>query len=91
MVEYSIMKKILLCYPPGDLSKKIKKRYKFNTLDVVPPTMRACNDLGYMAATLQGHGHEVFLKDYKIEESSALDFLDDVLKFSPNVIDNICT
>ncbi len=86
MVEYSIMKKILLCYPPGDLSKKIKKRYKFNTLDVVPPTMRACNDLGYMAATLQGHGHEVFLKDYKIEESSALDFLDDVLKFSPNVI-----
>lgn len=80
------MKKIMLCYPPGDLSTKIKNRYKYRLQDLVPPTMRACNDLGYMAATLRNAGNDVFLKDYKITRSSALDFLDDILKYSPDMI-----
>lgn len=80
----------MLCYPPGDLSRKIKNRYKFNTLDVLPHTMKACNDLGYMAAVLRNNGHEIFLRDYKIEESTALDFLDDVLNFSPDML-VLCT
>lgn len=84
------MKKIMLCYPPGDLSRKIKNRYKFGTLDVLPYTMKACNDLGYMAAVLRNNGHDIFLKDYKIEENTALDFLDDVLKYSPDMI-VLCT
>lgn len=84
------MKKIMLCYPPGDASRKIKNRYKFNTLDVLPYTMKACNDLGYMAAVLRNNGHEIFLRDYKIEESTPLDFLDDVLKFAPDMI-VLCT
>ena len=73
-----IMKKIMLCYPPGDLSDRIKNRYKFNTTDIFPKTMKACNDLGYMAAALMPDGHEVFLRDYKIEQKTALDFLDDM-------------
>ena len=80
------MKKIMLCYPPGDLSKKIKNRYRFYTKDIVPHSMRACNDLGYMAATLRNDGHDVFLFDYKITNSTALDFLDDILKYCPDVI-----
>ncbi|MGN0004932.1 MAG: B12-binding domain-containing radical SAM protein [Candidatus Gastranaerophilaceae bacterium] len=80
------MKKIMLCYPPGDLSDRVKNRYKFNTADIFPRTMKACNDLGYMAATLMPEGHEIFLRDYKIEQKTALDFLDDILKFAPNVI-----
>lgn len=80
------MKKIMLTYAPGDLSVKIKDRYKYRTKDVIPATMRACNDLGYMAAVLKQHGHEVFLRDYKIEKATALDFLDDILTFNPNVI-----
>jgi radical SAM superfamily enzyme YgiQ (UPF0313 family) len=48
--------------------------------------MRACNDLGYMASMLRNAGHEVFLKDYKIEEKTALDLLDDVLEFAPNIV-----
>lgn len=81
-----IMKKIMLCYPPGDLSDRIKNRYKFKTTDIFPKTMKACNDLGYMAATLMVDGHEVFLRDYKIEQRTALDFLDDILQFAPDVI-----
>lgn len=80
------MKKIMLTYAPGDLSEKIKARYKYPTKDVIPVTMRACNDLGYMAATLKQAGHEVFLRDYKIEKATALDFLEDILTFNPNVI-----
>ena len=80
------MKKIMLCYPPGDLSKKIKNRFKFFTKDIIPHSMRACNDLGYMAATLRNDGHEMFLRDYKISNSTALDFLDDILKYAPDVI-----
>ena len=80
------MKKIMLTYAPGDLSAKIKNRYKYRFEDVVPLTMRACNDLGYMAAALKQCGHEVFLRDYKIEKATALDFLDDILTFNPDVI-----
>ena len=80
------MKKIMLAYAPGDLSEKIKARYKYLTRDVIPVTMRACNDLGYIAATLKQEGHEVFLRDYKIEKATALDFLDNILTFNPNVI-----
>lgn len=82
----NIMKKVMLCYPPGDLAGNIKNRYKFNTKDIFPRSMKACNDLGYIAAMLTPDGHEVFLKDYKIEEKTALDFLDDILKFSPDII-----
>ena len=80
------MKRIMLTYAPGDLSAKIKNRYKYRFEDIVPLTMRACNDLGYMSATLKQHGHEVFLRDYKIEKATALDFLDDILTFNPDVI-----
>lgn len=80
------MKKIMLCYPPGDLSTKIKNRYKFNLQDIIPQTMRTCNDLGYMASTLKRAGNDVFLKDYKITKASALDFLDDILKYCPDMI-----
>ena len=80
------MKKIMLTYAPGDLSAKIKNRYKYRFEEIVPVTMRACNDLGYMAAALKQFGHEIFLRDYKIEKLTALDFLDDILTFNPDVI-----
>lgn len=80
------MKKIMLCSPPGDLSVNIKNRYKYRTSDIVPHSMRACNDLGYIAAMLQNAGHEVVLKDYKIERKTALDLLDDVLKNCPDML-----
>ena len=80
------MKKIMLAYAPGDLSEKIKNRYKYRFEDIIPITMRACNDLGYMSAMLKKFGHEVFLRDYKIEKATALDFLDDILTFNPDVI-----
>ena len=76
----------MLCSPPGDLSVNIKNRYKYRTSDIVPHSMRACNDLGYIAAMLQNAGHEVFLKDYKIEQKTALDLLDDVLKNCPDML-----
>lgn len=76
----------MLCYPPGDLSVKIKNRYKFYLNDIIPPTMRACNDLGYMASTLRNAGNDVLIKDYKITKASALDFLDDILNFVPDFI-----
>ena len=80
------MKRVMLCYPPGDLSKKIKNRYKYSLEDLIPHTMRTCNDLGYIASALRNSGHDIFLKDYKISASSALEFLDDILKYSPDVI-----
>ncbi len=80
------MKKIMLCYPPGDLTVKIKNKYKFQTLDVIPAMLKACNDLGYIAAVLNNQGHNVFLKDYKIQQNSPLDLLDDILNFNPDMI-----
>lgn len=76
----------MLAYPPGDSTRKIKNKYLYNNSDIIPYTMKACNDLGYMAATARNAGNKVFLKDYKIQNASALDFIDDVLQFAPDMI-----
>lgn len=77
--------KVLLFYPPGEMFQRGEDRCQSNIKSSTATSMRACNDLGYMAAILRD-SHEVFLRDYQTEELSYMDFLTDVEKFKPNYL-----
>ena len=61
------MKKIMLIYPPGEVYQRGEDRCQINVESSVSNSLRACNDLGYVASILKDK-YKVFLKDYPAEK-----------------------
>lgn len=78
-------KKVLLCYPSGDLYQRGEDRCQSNIKSSTSTSMRACNDLGYMTSILRDD-HEVMLKDYQTEGLSLDVMYSDIKSFKPDCI-----
>ncbi len=77
---------IMLIYPPtGELYQRGEDRCQINVSKSTANTIRACNDLGYISATLTPR-HKVFLKDYQGEKLTVEDLLGDVKAQNPDFI-----
>ena len=79
------MKKIMLIYPTGDLYQRGEDRCQININASISNSMRACNDLGYVASILK-NDYQIFLKDYMSEKKSFDDFKNDFNSFLPDVL-----
>ena len=80
------MKKIMLFYPPGRFYQRGEDRSQGNVEQSTATSMRAPNDLGYAAATLQKEGFAVFLRDYQTERCAPADLLADFDRENPDGI-----
>lgn len=80
------MKKIMLIYPPGENYQRSEERCQINIEASVSNSVRACNDLGYVAGVLQCQNFAIFFKDYQSEKLSFSDFEYDLKKFNPDFI-----
>lgn len=76
----NVLKRTMLCYPPGKLYMRGEDRCQANIEASTASAMRACNDLGYAAAVLLQKGYEVYLKDYQTEGLSEEVLLNDLEK-----------
>ncbi|MBR4313304.1 MAG: radical SAM protein [Lachnospiraceae bacterium] len=81
----STRKSVFLCYPCGDLYQRGEDRCQSNIKSSTATAMRACNDLGYMAAVLSPK-HDVFLRDYQTEGSTFFDMLQDLRVVKPDYV-----
>lgn len=72
------MKNIKLIYPPGKLFQRGEDRCQSNIEISTATSIRACNDLGYVASMLKSAGYNVFLKDYQTENLTIEDLLNDL-------------
>ena len=80
------MKKIMLIYPPGKLYQRGEDRSQGNIEDSSATSMRAPNDLGYAASTLEEKGFDTFLKDYQSESLDLLVLKDDFINYDPDFL-----
>jgi radical SAM superfamily enzyme YgiQ (UPF0313 family) len=80
------MKNVMLIYPPGPAYQRGEDRCQGNIEDSAATTMRACNDLGYVAAGISGKGYRIFLKDYPGEKKKLKHLIRDVTAFSPDLL-----
>ena len=76
---------IALIYPCGDQYQRGEDRCQSNIKSSTATSMRACNDLGYMAAILRDK-HNIFLRDYQTECVGPDTMRSDMLIFKPDVI-----
>jgi radical SAM superfamily enzyme YgiQ (UPF0313 family) len=76
---------ILLFYPPGEIFQRGEDRCQSNIKSSTATSMRACNDLGYMAAILR-EKNKILLKDYQTEKLTYNDFIDDINNFKPDYL-----
>lgn len=81
-----MIKNVMLIYPPGKAYQRGEDRCQGNIEDSAATTMRACNDLGYVASGLAGLPYKVFLKDYQGERKKVRHLIRDVEKFSPDLV-----
>lgn len=79
------MKKIFTLYPPGKTYQRCEDRCQINIDFSVSNSIRACNDLGFVAAILK-EKYEIFLKDYPAEHLTYSDFVSDFGSFLPDVV-----
>ena len=79
------MKKIMLVYPPVGSYQRGEDRCQINIDASVANAFRACNDLGYVASILK-EKYQIFLKDYSAEKLSYINFENDFISFSPDII-----
>ena len=77
--------KVFLCYPCGEMYQRGEDRCQSNIKASTSTAMRACNDLGYMAAILRRY-HSVFLRDYQTEKLTYDTMLEDIISFKPNFL-----
>lgn len=77
--------KVFLMYPCGDMFQRGEDRCQSNIKASTSTSMRACNDLGYMAAILRKN-HAVFLRDYQTEGVSFDVLVKDIIDFKPNYV-----
>lgn len=81
-----IILRVFLCYPSGNLFQRGEDRCQSNIKASTATSMRACNDLGYMASVLKKHNHSVFLRDYQTEYLSYESMLNDIYNFNPDYL-----
>ena len=79
-------KNVMLIYPPRKVYQRGEDRCQGNIGDSAATTLRACNDLGYVAAGLAGKGYRIFLKDYQGEGKKIRHLVRDVEKFKPALV-----
>ena len=79
------MKKLMLIYPTGDLYQRGEDRCQVNINASISNSMRACNDLGYIASILK-NDYQILLKDYMSEKKSFNDFKNDFISYLPDVL-----
>lgn len=77
-------KRLMLIYPPGRLFQRGEERCQSNIEESASTTMRACNDLGYVAAVAKDY--KIFLKDYQTESLSFSNLTNDFLDFCPDAL-----
>lgn len=80
------VKKIKLIYPPSALFQRGEERCQSNISSSTATSVRACNDLGYVASELRNKGYEIYLKDYQTEGLTLTDLLNDLKAENPDVL-----
>ena len=80
------MKRFLAIYPPGQKFMRGEERCQSNIEDSTSTEIRACNDLGYLAAVMRNNGWEVELRDFQTEKASETDLFNCLQRFSPDVL-----
>lgn len=80
------MSRIMLLYPPGKAYQRSEDRAQCNLDESAVATIHACNDIGYAAAVLRKHNHEVLLRDYQTEKTSLEEVKEDIENFLPEII-----
>lgn len=78
-------KKTLLFNPPVGFYQRCEDRCQANIEGSVSASLRACNDLGYMAAILKNCGYEAKIMDYPAEKMKWDNYINDFLKFMPKI------
>lgn len=76
---------VFLMYPCGNMFQRGEDRCQSNIKASTSTAMRACNDLGYVAAILRDE-HSVFLRDYQTERASFHKLCADMISFRPDVV-----
>lgn len=77
------MKKIILCYPPGELYQRGEDRCQSNISASAATSVRACNDLGYAAAVLNGIC-ESYVRDYQTAGYNEEKAINDIKAIDPD-------
>ena len=85
------MKKILFFYPPIGLYQRGEDRCQANMEGSASGAIRACNDLGYMAAVAENLGFEPRLRDYPAEKMTWDDYIKDLNEFNPDFVHPNCS
>ena len=67
MDNLSVKKRVKLIYPPSPLFQRGEDRCQANIDSSSASSIRACNDLGYVASILRKNGFDVSIKDYQTE------------------------
>jgi len=80
------MKKILLFYPPIGLYQRGEDRCQANIEGSSSGSLRACNDLGYMAAIAEELGFKPKIMDYPAEGMGWDNYINDLKKFKPDFV-----
>lgn len=76
----------MLIYPPGEIYQRGEDRCQINVDASVANSLRACNDLGYIASIMKQTGFSVFLKDYSVHKYTFFDFENDLEKENPDIV-----
>ncbi len=80
------MAKVMLIYPPGEIYQRGEDRCQINVQASVSNALRACNDLGYIAAGLKKKEIEVFLRDYPAENLNLDNLKIDMISYHPDIV-----
>lgn len=81
-----MIKKVLLYYPYGKPFQRGEDRSQGEIEHSSATSIRAANDLGYMAAVLRKIGVGVKIRDYMTEKKEEKDFIEDLQAFKPDMI-----
>ena len=76
----------MLIYPPGKLYQRGEDRSQGNIEDSTATSMRAPNDLGYAASTLEKKGYNTFLRDYQSEVHDFSKLKEDFINLDPDFL-----
>jgi len=78
--------KAFLYNPPGPRFQRGEDRCGADVDGSATVTLRPPNDLGYLGAILRDRGWRVLIRDYPARGGSTQDFLEEVEKFSPDLV-----
>lgn len=80
------MKRILLFNPPVGFFQRSEDRCQANMEGSTASSLRACNDLGYMAAIVRKFNYEAKISDYPAEKLSWQSYMQDLESFNPDIV-----